>query len=52
MYMEVEGARPKGRPRKTWLEVAKNSTKGLDLASADALVHHAWRNQKTEHMLT
>ena len=32
MYMEVEGARPRGRPRKTWLEVVKNDMKGLGLA--------------------
>ena len=24
MYMEVEGARSRGRPRKTWLEVVRN----------------------------
>ena len=31
MYMEVEGVRPKGRPRKTWLEVVKNDLKSLGL---------------------
>ena len=33
MYMEVEGARPRGRPRKTWLEMVKNDMNGLGLAS-------------------
>ena len=35
MYMEVEGARPRMRPRSNWLEVVKNDMKGLDLASVD-----------------
>ena len=39
MFMEVEGARPRGRPRKNWLEVVKNDKEGLGLASAaDALL--------------
>ena len=31
IYMEVKGARSKGRPRKTWLEVVKNDLKSLGL---------------------
>ena len=43
MYVEeVEGARPRGRPRKTWLELVKNDMKGLGVARADALDCHAW----------
>ena len=34
---EVESARPRGRPRKTWLEVVRNDMKELGLASVDAL---------------
>ena len=41
MCMEVESARPSGRPRKTWLEVVRSDMKALGLASADALDHHA-----------
>ena len=46
LFLEVEGARPRGRPRKTWLEVVKNDMEGLGLASAaDDLNHHAWRRK-------
>ena len=31
IYMEVEGARPRGRPRKTWLEVVRNDMMELGL---------------------
>ena len=27
MYMEVEGARSRGRPKKAWLEVVRNDMK-------------------------
>ena len=47
MYMEVEGARPRGRPSKAWLKLVKNdmNMKVLSLASVDALDHHAWRRK-------
>ena len=38
MYMEVEGARSRGRPCMTWLEVVKNDMKGLGLANARVLL--------------
>ena len=31
VYMEVEGARPRGRPRKTWLEVDRNNCRNSAL---------------------
>ena len=43
--MEVEGASPRGRPRKTWLEVVRNDLKELSLASMDALDRHAWKKK-------
>ena len=46
MYMEVEGARTRGRTRKTWLEVVRNDRMELGLASVDALDCHVW-NRKT-----
>ena len=49
MYMEVEGARTRGRPRKTWLEVVRNDMKELDLASVDALDSHAWKRKIIEN---
>ena len=39
--MELEGARPRGRPRKTWMEV-RNDMKELVLAILDALDCRAW----------
>ena len=35
--MVVDGARPRGKPSKTKLELVKNDMKGLGLASADAV---------------
>ena len=43
MYMEVEGARTRGRPRKTWLEVIREDMNELGLANADALDYHVWK---------
>ena len=39
--MEMEGARPRGRPKKTWLEVVRNDMKELGLVSVDALDHQS-----------
>ena len=31
LYLEVDGTRPRGRPRKNWLEVVKSDMKGMGL---------------------
>ncbi|MBJ5627073.1 hypothetical protein JGG67_22900, partial [Salmonella enterica subsp. enterica serovar Derby] len=41
--MEVEGKRPKGRPRKTWMEVVRNDMKQMHLVSTDAQDRQKWR---------
>ena len=45
MYIKMDVARPRGRTRKTWLEMVKNDMKGLGSASVDALDHYAWRRK-------
>ena len=52
MYMEVEGERPRGRPKITHFKVFENDIKGLGLASADALDRHAWKRRLWVHVLT
>ena len=42
MCMVVEGSRPKGRPRETWMEGVRNDMKELGLASSDALNLRTW----------
>ena len=41
--LEVAGVKPKGRPKKTWLEVVLNDVKGLGLKKNDALNQDRWR---------
>ena len=48
MTMDVEGARARGRPRKTWLEEVKSDMKGLCLANTDALDRLAWTRKIVE----
>ena len=41
--MEVEGARPRGKPRKTWNEVVDKDTDDLHIEPSDAVDHSKWR---------
>ena len=43
MYMEVEGTRSRGRPRKTWLEVVKNYMTGK--CEWTIMDRRAWRRK-------
>jgi len=45
MEYEVEGARPRGRPKKTWTEVVKKDCQARKLNREDALDHGRWRKQ-------
>jgi len=40
--LEVEGARQRGRPRKTWKEVVDKDVNDFHLKPSDA-VNHGWR---------
>jgi len=42
---EVEGARPRGRPKKTWKEVVQKDCKVHKLNREDAMDRIRWRKQ-------
>ena len=41
--LKVEGTRPRGRPKKTWMEVVKNDMKIMGLGRKDAQDRGLWR---------
>jgi len=41
----VEGARPRGRPKKTWREIVKKDCKASGLNREDAMDRSRWRKQ-------
>ena len=43
MEYEVEGSRPRGRPKRTWLEVVKRDCQVRGLSRDDAMVCSRWR---------
>ena len=43
MEYEVEGARPRGRPRKTWTEIVQKECQAHKLNREDAIDHGRWR---------
>ena len=43
MMMEVEGTRPRGRPKKMWMEVVADDMKRMRLTREDALDRQKWR---------
>jgi len=43
MEYEVEGSRPRGRPKRTWLEVVQKDCKARKLSRDDAMVRSRWR---------
>ena len=45
MEYEVEGARPRGRPRKTWRETVEKDRKACRLNREDAMDRSRWRKQ-------
>jgi len=42
MEYEVEGARPRGRPKKTWREIMENDCQAHGLNREDAMVRSRW----------
>jgi len=40
---EVEGARPRGRPKKTWREIVEKDCKAHKLNREDAMDHNGWK---------
>jgi len=45
MEYEVEGTRPRGRPKKTWREIVEKDCKARGLNTEDAVDHSRWRKQ-------
>jgi len=45
MEYEVEGARPRGRPKKTWTEVVQKNCQARKLKRKDATDGSRWRKQ-------
>ena len=43
MEHEVEGSRPRGRPKKTWKEVVREDCQARKLNKADAMDRCNWR---------
>jgi len=42
---EVEGARPRGRPKKTWRQIVEKDCKARGLNREDAMDRSRWRRQ-------
>jgi len=45
MEYGVEGARPRGRPKKTWREIVKKDCQACKLNREDAMDRNRWRKQ-------
>jgi len=45
MEYEVEGARPRGRTKKTWREIVEKDGKACKLNREDAMDRNIWRKQ-------
>jgi len=45
MEYDVEGARPKSRPKKTWREIVEKDCQASKLNREDAMDHNKWRKQ-------
>ena len=43
MEYEVEGSRPRGRPKRTWLDVVQKHCQARKLSKDDARVRGRWR---------
>jgi len=43
MEYEVEGARPRDRPKKTWREIVENNCQARKLNREDAMDRNRWR---------
>jgi len=48
MRYEVEGARPRGRPKKTWREIVEKDCQAHKLNREDAVDRSRWRKQIRE----
>jgi len=49
MEYEVEGARPRGRPKKTWREIVEKDCQAHKFNREDVVDRNRWRKQTTEN---
>ena len=45
MEHEVEGTKPRGRPKKTWTEIVQKDCQAHKLNREDAIDRNRWRKQ-------
>jgi len=45
MAYEIEGARPRGRPKKTWREIVEKDCQACKLNREGAMDRNRWRKQ-------
>ena len=45
MEYEMEGARPRGRPKKTWTEIVEKDCQARKVNREDVVDHNRWRKQ-------
>jgi len=43
MEYDVEGSRPRGRPKRSWKEVVQKDCQGHNLHKEDAMVRGRWK---------
>jgi len=46
--LEVEGIRPRGRPKKTWWDCVKNDMESLGLSQKDVQYRNKWQRKIKE----
>jgi len=48
MEYELEGARPRGRRKKTWTEIVQKDCQARKLNLEDAMNRYRWRKQRKD----
>jgi len=48
MEYEVEGSRPRGRPKRTWIEVVQKDCQARNLNREDAIYCSRWKEIKIQ----
>jgi len=49
MEYEVESARPRGRPKKTWTEIVEKDCQARGLNGEGAMDHNRWMKQMRDN---
>ena len=51
MENEVQGARPKGTPKKTWTEIVQKDYQARKLNREDVMDHNRWKKQTKDRKM-